>query len=57
MVQSSTYMDDNVSEEYYSIKMILNSLDEFLKIAIFDFLIGNLEKANLMSQVFLREGE
>ena len=43
-------MYDNSNEEYYSIEMILNSLDEynlkdeFLKIAIFDFLIGNTDR-------------
>lgn len=43
-------MYDNVNQEYYSIEMILRSLDEynlkneFLKIAIFDFLIGNTDR-------------
>lgn len=43
-------MYDNVNEEYYSIEMILNSLDEynlkgeFFKIAVFDFLIGNTDR-------------
>ena len=43
-------MYDNVNEEYYSIEMVLNSLDEynlkneFLKIVIFDFLIGNTDR-------------
>jgi hypothetical protein len=41
---------DNINEEYYSIEMILNSLEEyslsndFFKIAIFDFLIGNTDR-------------
>lgn len=45
---SSLY--DEVNKEYYSLDMILNSLDEyslkneFLKIVIFDFLIGNTDR-------------
>lgn len=41
---------DNVKEEYYSLEMILNSLEaynisnDFLKIPIFDFLIGNTDR-------------
>jgi hypothetical protein len=43
-------MYDNFKEEYYSLEMILNSLDEynlkdeFMKILIFDFLIGNTDR-------------
>lgn len=43
-------MYDNKNKEYYSIEMILNSLDEynlsndFFKISIFDFLIGNTDR-------------
>lgn len=43
-------MYDNLKEEYYSLEMILNSLseykfkDKFLKIVIFDFLIGNSDR-------------
>ncbi len=43
-------MHDDDKQEYYSLEMILNSLDEynlkyeFLKIIIFDFLIGNTDR-------------
>lgn len=43
-------MYDHITKEYYSLEMILNSLDEynlkgeFLKIVIFDFLIGNTDR-------------
>lgn len=46
----SLTMYDNVIEEYYSLEMILESLDEynlrndFLKILILDFLIGNTDR-------------
>ena len=41
---------DDINKEYYSLEMILNSLSdydfsrEFLKIPIFDFLIGNTDR-------------
>jgi hypothetical protein len=43
-------MYDSIKEEFYSLEMILNSLaeynlkDEFLKILVFDFLIGNTDR-------------
>ena len=43
-------MYDDFKKEYYSLEMILNALseynlrDDFLKIVIFDFLIGNTDR-------------
>lgn len=47
---NSYTMYDSMKEEYYSLEMILNSLDkynlkkEFFKIIIFDYLIGNTDR-------------